>query len=124
VNSSSRTSPSPDGGPLSRAEKEKIERCKIAQEEKRFTSYLKRHHSPNAPVPTKSHRFEYLCKLQDKKVFPGSTSPEVRPRPGVSVFSERSAASQQSGKENYASAAQKQAYYSGEYSVPMTLLQI
>ena len=61
-----KTSPSPDGGTLSKQDKESVERQKIAKEEKIFTTYLKRHYSPNTQVPTgvKTARFEYIQKLQ------------------------------------------------------------
>lgn len=76
ANSTNRTSPSPEGGigsTLTQKEKECLARSKIAQEEKRFTSYLKRHYSPNThtqPAAAKGNggqktsRFDYLGQLQ------------------------------------------------------------
>jgi len=62
--SSTRTSPSPEGGVLSPKEKERIERTKIAKEEKRFTTYLKRRHSPiGASTGVQTNKFDYLDKL-------------------------------------------------------------
>ena len=69
-NSTNRTSPSPDGGNghMTQKEKESLARSKIAQEEKRFTTYLKRHYSPNmqtmaTKAGSKTNRFDYLGQL-------------------------------------------------------------